>query len=728
MGVRAIWMGVLLGILPSLAWAQEAADPRLWLEEVEGTAALDWVRAQNAESVAAITADPQFEVLRARLLEIYDSDDRIAYPSEMGGQWYSFWRDAAHPRGVWRRTSPEAYRAGGEVPWEVVFDLDALATAEGENWVWHGASCLRPDYDRCLITLSRGGADAGVVREWDMTQRSFVEGGFFLPEAKSEVRWIDRDTVFVATDFGEGSMTESGYPRIVKRWTRGTPLEQATVVLEGPIEDVEVGAYHDDTPGYERDFAYRALTFYSSRQWWVHPKKGLIEIPKPESASASVWKDWILLELRDDWTVDGTTYKSGSLVAAPFKRFMKGKTRGMVVLFEPTERASLSGFSTTRDHLLLTTLEDVQSRITVLTPGKKVWASRSLDAGGGPLDRVSIWAEDPDDSNAFFATVQGYTVPTTLYEGSLDTPDAAPVALRSLPAFFDAEDLTVTQHFATSKDGTKVPYFQVAPKDIPLDGSNPTLLYGYGGFEVSLTPGYSASVGATWLERGGVYVVANIRGGGEYGPRWHQAALKQNRMRAYEDFAAVGEDLVARGVTQPAHLAIRGGSNGGLLMGNMLTLYPDHWGAIHCAVPLLDMRRYHTLLAGASWMGEYGDPDDPAQWDFMRPWSPYQTAAPETVAYPPILFTTSTRDDRVHPGHARKLAAKLMDGGEDDVLYYENIEGGHGGAANNEQSAFMDALAYTFLWNTVHGQTPTPPPPPPTEEPPAPVPPKPKRR
>lgn len=704
---------VLALFLPAPALAQEAPDagagtsedPFLWLEDVEAERSLDWARERNAITQAAIEQDPGFAELRSRILAILDSNERIAYPSEMGAYWYNFWQDAEHPRGIYRRVDPEKYIPGAEIPWETVLDVDAIAEAEDENWVFKGMRCLRPDYDRCLVNLSRGGADATVVREYSLNDKAFVDGGFVLPEAKGEVAWIDRDTVFVSTDFGEGSMTDSGYPRVVKKWTRGTPLDTAETVFEGEQTDVSVGGYHDDTPGYERDFVYRGITFYSNKEWWISPKKGMIPIPKPDSANSSVWKDHILLELRDDWTVDGKTYAAGSLLAAPFKKLMKGKTKGMQVVFEPTETTSLAGFSVTRDHLVLNVLDDVKNRLTVLTPGKKAWDSQALDLGAEGISRVSFWGVDSNEDNRFFATVTGYTQPTTLLIGDLDTP--APAAkLASLPAFYNAEGLEVTQHFATSKDGTRVPYFQVAPEGLELDGDTPTLLYGYGGFEVSLTPGYSASVGQAWLEKGGVYVVGNIRGGGEYGPRWHQAALKDKRLRAYEDFAAIGEDLVERGVTKPERLAIRGGSNGGLLMGNMLTLYPDHWGAIHCAVPLLDMRRYHTLLAGASWMGEYGDPDNPEEWAFIKEWSPYQNVKPGEVKYPPILFTTSTRDDRVHPGHARKMAAKMIEGGVEDVLYYENIEGGHGGAANNDQRAYMEALAYTFLWSVVGNDAP----------------------
>jgi len=685
---------------PVLAHAQdEPDDPFLWLEEVEGEQALEWSRARNAETTGALEQVQGFEALEQELLAIYDSDERIAYPSQMGGYWYNLWRDGEHPRGVWRRTTRASYMADGDPEWEVVLDIDALGKAEGESWVWKGSTCLYPEYRRCLISLSRGGADAVVVREFDTVDKAFVEGGFELPEAKGRVGWIDQDTVYVSTDFGEGTMTDSGYPRQTRRWTRGTPHTSAEIVFEGEQSDISVGAYHVSRPGYERDFVYRGVTFYTNQEFLV-TKKGLKKIDKPDSANFQIWKDWAFFELRDDWEIDGTTYARGSLLAAPFKKWMKGK-RKVTVLFEPSDTTSYQGMSVTRDHVILSTLDNVKDRIEVLTPGKKSWERRELPIGGEGLLRRSAWAVDSVDSNDLFASVSGYTTPSTLL--LVDEAQGTGSELASLPSLFDAEGLVVSQHMATSKDGTKVPYFQVAPEGLELDGSTPTLLYGYGGFEVSLRPGYSAGVGRAWLQEGGVYVVANIRGGGEFGPRWHQAALKDKRHRAYEDFAAVGEDLVARKVTSADKLGILGGSNGGLLMGNMLTLYPDHWGAIVCRVPLLDMRRYHLLLAGASWMGEYGDPDDPEQWKFIKTFSPYHNADPDNVEYPPILVTTSTRDDRVHPGHARKLVAKLREGGEDGVLYYENMEGGHGGAADNSQRAHIDALVYTFLWQTLDG-------------------------
>jgi len=695
----------------SLAWLAAAAfsaslhaaepvamteDPYLWLEDVEGKQSLDWVRARNAVSERQLAQDPGFETLRGKLLSILDSDARIPYVGKMGDYYYNFWRDKQNPQGVWRRTTLEEYRKA-EPKWDVLLDIDALGKAEGVNWVWGGAECLRPDYDRCLIDLSRGGADATVTREFDVSDRAFVEGGFSRPEAKGQVNWIDIDTVYVSTDFGPGSMTDSGYPRIAKQWKRGTPLSEASLVFEGQAGDISVGAWHDDTPGWERDFVYRGLSFYTNELYLRGSDGKLTKFDLPDGAQKGVFREWLSVELRQPWSVGGKDYEAGSLLAIKVDDFLSGG-RDFDVLFAPDEHTSLASAGATRDFFFINVLEDVKNRIYVLTPGKDGWKQAPLP-GAPQFGTVSISAVDSETSNDYFMTVADYLTPTSLMMGTIG--GEGPAALKQLPAFFDASPYRIEQHFATSKDGTRVPYFMVSRKDLALDGDNPTLLYGYGGFEVSLTPNYSASVGTAWLGEGGVYVVANIRGGGEYGPRWHQAALKANRNKAYEDFAAVAEDLVARKVTRAARLGVQGGSNGGLLMGNMTVMYPQLFGAVVCQVPLLDMKRYHTLLAGASWMAEYGNPDLPEEWDFLRRYSPYQNVSKD-VQYPPVLFTTSTRDDRVHPGHARKMMARMMEQGH-DVTYYENIEGGHGGAANNAQSAYMSALAYTFFKQKLFG-------------------------
>ena len=611
--------------------------------------------------------------------------------TKIGDRFYNMWRDAANPKGLWRRTTLAAYRTSAPV-WETVLDLDALSAKEGENWVWHGAAVLEPEDRRCLVSLSRGGADADVVREFDLETKAFVEGGFTLPEAKSRVAWRNGDSLFVATDFGPGSLTASGYPRTIREWTRGTPLATAPVVYEGQPDDMSVTGWRDLTPGFERDVVVRQKTFYTS-DMFLRRDGGLVKIEKPEDATAALHREWLLLELRSPWTVGATTHPAGSLLAADVEAFVAGD-RTMHVLFTPGPRTSLISFATTHNHLIITTLDNVRNRLFTLTFRDGEWKQRPLQ-GTPEYGTASCIPVDDLETDEFFLITASSLQPSTLSLGNADDTDRQPEQLKQSPSFFDVAGLKVSQHEAVSKDGTRVPYFQIGPQTLPLDGSTPTLLYGYGGFEIPLLPGYEPIAGASWLEQQNVYVIANIRGGGEFGPEWHQAALKAKRPRAYEDFIAVAEDLITRKVTSPPHLGVKGGSNGGLLVGNMLTMRPDLFGGVVCQVPLLDMRRFHTLLAGASWMGEYGNPDNPEEWEFIRGFSPYHNLHRES-AYPPVLITTSTRDDRVHPGHARKMAARLQELGK-QVLYYENIEGGHGGAADNRQRAFMDALGYTFL-------------------------------
>jgi len=691
-GVSRLAALVLLFLaMPQPAPAEDAVDPFLWLEDVSGERALRWVRDRNAASVGALAESDRFRALESRILGILDSKERIPFVSRIGDSFYNFWRDAAHPKGLWRRTTLDEYRRA-EPDWETVLDLDALSAREGENWVWHGANVLEPDDRLCLVSLSRGGADADVVREFDLERKAFVDRGFSLPEAKSRVGWRGRDSLFVATDFGPGSLTASGYPRTVREWARGTPLAAAPTVFEGRPDDMSVSGFHDPTPGFERDFVRRQITFWTN-ELFLRRDGRLVKIEKPDDADAAVHREWLLVELRRPWTVGSTTHPAGALLAADFERFLAGD-RDLHVLFAPGTRTSLASYSSTRSHILLNTLDNVRSRVDVLTFRDGRWHRAPL-AGVPEFGTANATPVDDLDSDDYLLVTANSLTPSTLSLGSAADPGRPPETLKQSPAFFAADGLHVSQHEATSRDGTRIPYFQIGPRQLPLDGSTPTLLYGYGGFEIPLVPGYEPIAGACWLEQGRVYVIANIRGGGEFGPQWHQAALKEKRPRAYEDFIAVAEDLVARKVTSPGHLGVKGGSNGGLLVGNMLTMRPDLFGAVVCQVPLLDMRRYHTLLAGASWMGEYGDPDDPAQWEFIRGFSPYHNVDPGR-RYPPTLITTSTRDDRVHPGHARKMTARLLELGK-SVLYYENIEGGHGGAADNKQRAFMDALGYTFL-------------------------------
>ncbi|MGM0386651.1 MAG: prolyl oligopeptidase family serine peptidase [Actinomycetota bacterium] len=690
-------------------------DHFAWLEDVEGEGPLEWVRACNAHAEENLANSPRFEEIRSTTLEILDSTEKIPAVVQRGDRLYNFWTDADHERGIWRRTTWDSYRTD-HPEWEVLIDVDALGAEEGVNWVWHGAEVLYPSRERALISLSRGGSDADVTREFDMTTLEFVPDGFSREESKGGMGWASKDgsEVFIFTDFGPGTMTPSGYPRTVRRWHRGQRIEDAEVVYEGDETDMYIAAGADFTPGYERAFVMRAIAFYATELSEIRPE-GLVTVDVPRSSEPLIWRDWLLVHLRDDWEVGGATYPAGTLIATRYESFLAGE-RDFTELFAPSPSTSLADLTVTRHHVIVNLLDDVANRLEVVTPPDRAdsgadddggWRRRALDLGdeaGLPtLGTIAVGALNARETDELWLTTAGFLSPSTLSKVTLDASGATTSVepLKSLPAFFDATGMEVSQHFVISDDGTRVPYFQVSPAGLELDGENPTLLYGYGGFEIPMMPSYAPAMGRAWLARGGVYVVANIRGGGEYGPRWHQAALKEKRHRAYEDFAAVARDLVVRGVTRPERLGAQGGSNGGLLIGNMLVKYPELFGAVVCQVPLLDMRRFSHLLAGASWMAEYGDPDDPVQWEYIQTFSPYHQFEPERE-HPPVLFTTSTRDDRVHPGHARKMAARMTEAGK-DVTYYENIEGGHGGAATNAQRAHMQALAFEFLWQQLGG-------------------------
>jgi prolyl oligopeptidase len=662
---------------------QDTADPYLWLEDVTAQESLDWVRARNEPTLARFR-DADFERMRTEALEVLDTDARIPYVVRRGEYLYNFWRDAANPRGLWRRTTLDSYRTDSPA-WDVLIDVDELGRADDEKWVWAGAGVIEPEYTRALVGLSRGGSDASIVREFDMLTRQFVVDGFELPEAKSQVAWADPDTVLVGTDFGDDSLTESGYPRVVKRWRRGTPLTDAETVFEGARSDVRVSASVDRTPGFERTLLGRALDFWNEEIYELRGPE-LIRIDAPTDAGVSVHREWLLIELRSDWSFGAETYAAGSLLAADYDEFLAG-TAELQVVFEPDEHTALNHYAWTRDRLVIVTLADVASRVEIVTPGS--WKREPLAGIPTATNTVIVAADGHGDE--FFLDSSGFVTESRLMRGTGNGPLDE---IKSAPSFFDAENFSVAQYFAASEDGTAIPYFVVRPSG--ASGPGPTMLYGYGGFETANTPGYSGVLGRLWLARGGTYVLANIRGGGEYGPGWHTQAMREGRHKVGEDFAAVATDLVNRGITTVAQLGAQGGSNGGLLMGIMLTKYPEKFGALVCSVPLLDMKRYHLLLAGASWMAEYGDPDNPGDWKFISEYSPYQNIS-ATRHYPPVLMTTSTRDDRVHPGHARKMTAAL-EAANHRVFYYENIEGGHAGAADNEQVAFKSALTYSFLW------------------------------
>jgi prolyl oligopeptidase len=678
----------------------DSDDPHLWLEDVQGERALAWVRERNRASEARLTAWPEFEAVRSGVREVLDSKAQIPYPQRRGAWLYNLWRDAANPRGLWRRATLDEFRKP-EPAWETVLDVDALGRAEGRNWVWAGAECLAPDYRRCLVSLSLGGADASVVREFDTVDKRFVDGGFAVPEAKTGVSWIDADRIYLGTDTGPGSLTDSGYPRLVKILERGQPIADARTVFEGERGDVGTYASYDPTPGFERHLITRLVDFYNQRQY-IKQGERWVEIGKPLDAQVGFWRQWMVFTLRSDWALAGRRFPAGALLVADAAAWLAGE-RKPEMLFEPTPTRSLAGWGATRDTLLVTVLDNVASRIEEWRAAGGRWQRRDVAApfpgalSAAPL-HDPLMRDDPLAEHWLLNTAD-FLAPDALELAR--TGSDRRERLKARPAFFGAEGMRVEQRFATSMDGTRVPYFIVWPRGAKEDGENPTLLYGYGGFEVSMQPYYSGSQGRGWTSRGGVFVLANIRGGGEFGPAWHQAALGPNRQKSFDDFIAVAEDLTARRVTRPQRLGIQGGSNGGLLVGAVMVQRPELFGAVVCEVPLLDMRRYTKLLAGASWIAEYGDPEQPGQWAGMQRWSPYQNVPPATERrLPPVLLVTSTRDDRVHPGHARKMAARLAERGQ-PVLYWENIEGGHGGAADNAQRAQMTALEYAFLWQTL---------------------------
>jgi prolyl oligopeptidase len=682
--------GALLAPLKPVA-AQDT-DPFLWLEEVEGERALSWVKEHNERTVAELSANPVYQPIYEDVLAILNSRDRIAYPNIMGDRLYNFWQDDAHKRGIWRRTTWESYLSGSP-QWETILDIDSLAAAENVPWSYGGSSCLQPEYKHCLVRLSRGGSDAVEIREFDMTTRSFVADGFKLPEAKQSADWMDENTLLVSTDFGPGTMTSSGYARQAKKWKRGTPLSQATMLFEADTSDMMVGVGSFQTADREYHIVFHRPTIFTGTMYLIQGDS-LVKVDLPIDADPNIVRDQLIVYLRKPWTVGGKTYKGGTLIAMKLDDFMAGK-RDFVTVVEPGERETIDGMSATKDFLLVSMLNNVKGELRRYRFANGKWSYETVPAP--PMGSIRIGATSPL-TNRYFFTYSGFTQPTTLY---LSEENGTTRQVAALPAQFDANGLVVNQHEATSKDGTKIPYFVVHRSNLQMNGQNPTLLYAYGGFEISMTPGYSGTVGKAWLERGGVYVVANIRGGGEFGPKWHEAGLKENRQRVYDDFIAVAEDLIRRKITSPEHLGIRGGSNGGLLVGVAYTQRPELYNAVVVSVPLFDMRRYNRLLAGASWMAEYGNPDKPEEWEYIKKYSPYQNIKPNQK-YPRVLFTTTTRDDRVHPGHARKGAAKMESLGY-PIYYFENTEGGHGSGVTNEQRAKMDAIVYTYLWQQLGG-------------------------
>lgn len=673
----------------TVADTQEAAP--LWLEEVEGEQALSQVKEWNKRTLDKLMADDRFGRFQEDALNIVNATDKIAYGSYRGGFVYNFWQDESNVKGLLRRTTLDNY-VGENTEWDILLDVDALAVKEDANWVFKGSNCLKPEYTRCLVSLSNGGKDAVEVREWDHNLKAFVEDGFIIPEAKNRVAWLDKDTIIVGTDFGEGSLTDSGYPLIAKKLKRGQSLDQATELFRGETADVAAGAYKMEIEDDDYEIvAYRAETFYETSYTWIKEDGTKVAIPIPLKANPlGIFKKKLMISLQEDWTVGEDTFLSGSLVAFELDKWRQDQSVSEVALvYQPDERTTVQSMTITKSRVLVTLLENVTGKVYAFD-FDDAWSSYLLDL---PKNGTVSVTSANDDTDMVFINSQTFTTPSSLLQ--VDVVENTVSTAKSSPARYNSEDIVVEQLMATSADGTKIPYFIIRHKDMQYDGNNPTLQYAYGGFQISLTPRYSGTLGKLWLENGGVYVLANIRGGGEFGPAWHQAGLKTNRQVIFDDMIAVSEDLIAKKITSPRRLGIMGGSNGGLLMGVMFTQRPDLYNAVVCQVPLLDMLRYHKLLAGASWVGEYGSPEIPEERAFLQSISPVHNVEKERD-YPNIFLVTSTKDDRVHPAHARKMAYVLAQNGH-EFEYYENIDGGHSAAANLQEAAKRSSLEYTFL-------------------------------
>jgi prolyl oligopeptidase len=673
-------------------------DPYLWLEEIDGERALVWVEAQNAATLGRF-GDARFAADRDTLAAIYDRPDNIPLITRRGTKVFNFWKDAEHPRGLWRVTTLDSYRRD-QLEWDILLDLDALAFREGEDWTWSGATTIPGTHDRAIVKLSRGGADAVVLREFDVASRDFVGGGFTLREAKGGAAWVDRDTLLLFSALGAGMATNSGYARTVRLWRRGTDPLAAPVIFETAANHMAVGAEVDREAAEERVVFLETIGFFDSIGWMGDRTGPQTRLDVPTDAWLSWHRGWVAVKRRTPWTVGGETYPGDTVLGMSFAAFLAGD-RHFTKLFEPAERRALQGFFWSGGRLVLSILDDLKPVFEVLTPSDAGWTRQPV-SGLPDIGVASIWSLDvrTEESNGeLLASAQDPLTPPSLY---LVPPLAAPQLLKRAPQTFDPTRLVVTRHEAISDDGTRIPYVQVRPPG--ETGEAPVHLSGYGGFGISMLPYYNSALGKLWLERGGTGVVANIRGGGEFGTQWHDAGRREKKRLSHDDFAAVAADLVRRGVTKPGCIAAEGGSNGGILITNMLTRYPERFGALFCTIPLIDMRRYSKLHAGASWIAEYGDPDDPADWAFLKEISAYHNAVPGRH-YPPILIATSRRDDRVHPGHARKMAAKLQAMGY-QAYFYEPAAGGHGYGKDNAERAAFTSLGYNFLRRAIgwHGE------------------------
>lgn len=670
------------------------SDPYIWLEEVEGQRALTWAAQQNELSIPRLQGDPRYQQIRSDVEEILTAQDRIPYGSLIDGMVYNFWQDEEHVRGILRRASLASYITENPV-WDTVLDIDALADVENANWVYKGRTCLPSDPTRCLLHLSDGGKDAVTVREYSLEQRNFVDGGFVVAEAKTNIDWVDENTLLVGTDFGEGSLTDSGYARSLRLWQRGTELADAGQVVEVDVGDMSVDAWGIESQERHYSFIQRRPDFFTE-ETWLFDGGNLGQLPLPLDANfRGMFADQAVVLLRSPWHLDdGRILAEGSLISLDLQASISnGEVTAARTILAPEGDElvdAIQSVSFTRDAIYISALKDVSGRLLRATQaGNGEWelSTISLPDNGA----ISISSADKSSDN-LLVNYQSFLVPNSLY---LIQNNGTPQLVKSLQPRFDASQYVTEQRFASSADGTQIPYFIVRGIDVPFDGSTAVEMTAYGGFEISRTPAYLGAMEQVWMDRGGAYVLANIRGGGEYGPQWHKTALLENRQRVFDDFIAVADDLIATGLTSSEHLGIRGGSNGGLLVTGVMVQRPDLYKAIISSVPLIDMLRYHKLLAGASWMAEYGNPDIPEHHAFISEYSPYQLVA-EDEDYPEIFLWTNPKDDRVHPGHARKMAAKMLDQGH-DVIYFENSEGGHGGGANLQQLAQTTAMQIVYF-------------------------------
>jgi prolyl oligopeptidase len=664
-------------------------DPYLWLEEVEGARALAWVEAENSVTLEKF-GTAAFAHDRDTLATLLDRPDHIPFVVRRGQHLYNYWKDASSPRGLWRRTTLDSFRT--EQPaWEILLDVDALAAKEKEDWIWQGASTLPGSHDRAILSLSRGGSDAAVLREFDIGAKAFVNDGFYLPEAKGGTDWLDRDTLVLSSAYGKDMATRSGYSRTVRLWRRGSNVDEAPVLIETTPESMGLWASVDRTRQEETIWFADKPGFFDTILWLGDRSGPKIKLDLPTDIAVESHGEWLVVKRRTEWTVGGKTYAPDTLLGISLPAFLSG-SRDFTVLFQPGERRAIQGFFWSNGPLVLSILDELKPVFEVLTPSPRSW-SRSKLSGLPEIGVVNVGRFDMYEAESNGDLIGNSQDPITPATMTLIEPGRAPVVLKRAPRTFDADGLVVTRHEAIAGDGERIPYVQVGPAG--ETGDAPVHMSGYGGFGLARLPYYSTAIGKLWLERGGTSVTANIRGGGEFGTRWHDAGRLARKPVSHDDFAAVAADLVKRGVTRPERIAAEGGSNGGILITNMLTRYPERFGALFCTIPLIDMRRYNKLLAGASWVAEYGDPDKPEEWAFLQSYSAYHQATPER-RYPPILLATTRKDDRVHPGHARKMTAKLQAMGY-EAYFYEPAAGGHGYGKDNKETAAFIALGYSFL-------------------------------